>query len=167
MKNFRIEQLSEKTLNDATKLRDKTIRGLSKLDKKTLIASLDKEHYIQSYKDNDIDEMNFWVLLDGDNVVGLTGLYSEPSDEKTSCWLGWFCVEESYRGQGFGKQLLDFSIAQAKALHKTELKLYTYDDVEYQNAISLYKKYGFKKYKSFRENSNKDLYYKLKLTKEL
>ena len=75
------------------------------------------------------------------------------------CWLGWFCIDKEYRGQGLSKKLLDFSIERAKQLNKKYLHLYTYDSREYIPAMKLYETYHFTIY----NKTKKDIYYKRKI----
>ncbi|MEA3228851.1 MAG: GNAT family N-acetyltransferase, partial [Campylobacterota bacterium] len=78
-----------------------------------------------------------------------------------NCWLGWFCVDEEFRGQGLGKKLLDFSMLKAKELNKKSLQLYTYQSPEFEAAINMYRKYNFTQYTPSRECRKKDLYFQI------
>jgi len=77
-------------------------------------------------------------------VCGTTGFYTCIKDEAEAYWLSWFCVAPELRGQGIGKQLLEFSIEKAKTDGKKFLRLYTSDDENEAEAQGLYEKYGFK-----------------------
>jgi len=142
---FIIKSLTADTLNNAVILRDKIFPDLGSCEKETLQASLDKSNYEECWKKNELTSMQYFIMLDTtkDKIIGLTGIYSEEGDSHNMCWLGWFCIEESYRGQGLSKILLDFSINKAKQLNKQYLHLYTYDAEEYIPAMRLYEKYGF------------------------
>jgi GNAT superfamily N-acetyltransferase len=157
-----IEKLSNSTLDLAIQLRNRTFKGLSNCEKETLEASLDidNEKYKKCLNENKISYLEYFVMIEEktNKVIGLTGIYVEDKEEE--CWLGWFCVDENYRGQGLGQKLLDFSINRAKELNKNVLKLYTYDSKEYQPAINLYEKNCFKNI----GEENKDIYYQLILS---
>ena len=91
----------------------------------------------------------YWVALDeNDRILGTTGLYSENDDFHEAIWLSWFCVDPEMRGQGIGKQLIEFSIEMARSYDKKYLRLYTSDDPNEAAAQVLYEKYGFKVFRS-------------------
>jgi GNAT superfamily N-acetyltransferase len=54
----------------------------------------------------------FLLRAEGD-VVGVSGLYRQPSMAETVCWVGWFGIRPRFRRQGFGKcamvALIDFA----------------------------------------------------------
>ncbi|RLA84627.1 MAG: hypothetical protein DRG78_00990 [Epsilonproteobacteria bacterium] len=160
-KNITITSLTKHTLESATSLRDKTFSHLKKHEKETLKASLDKSNYKKCFKQNELVDIEYFVMIDNDLevVIGLTGIYTEITDTKDMCWLGWFCIDEGYRGQGLSKKLLDFSIEKARELNKSCLHLYTYDSKDYIPAIKLYEQYDFVVY----DTDKKDIYYKLDL----
>ena len=71
----------------------------------------------------------YWVALnENGDIIGTTGLYSEKDDFHEAIWLSWFCVDPDVRGQGIGKQLIEFSIEMARSYGKKYLRLYTSDD---------------------------------------
>ncbi|MCL2377486.1 MAG: GNAT family N-acetyltransferase [Defluviitaleaceae bacterium] len=87
----------------------------------------------------------YWVALnENDEICGTTGLYAEKDDFHEALWLSWFCVNPNMRGQGIGKQLLEFSIDTAREYKKKYLRLYTSDDPNEAAAQFLYEKYGFR-----------------------
>jgi len=152
---MKIVPLNEKYLSSAEKLIEKVF-NTSKEEKKTLISSL----YLQKYKNylqkHGFRELKYYVLVEDEKVIGITGLYAYDKD---SYWLGWFCVDKKYRNKGFGKKLLDF------AIYKTQIKnflyLYTEDCDEFKKARKLYEKFGFELYK----REGKFLYYKFDFLK--
>lgn len=158
---FIIKSLTTDTLNNAIVLRDNVFSDLKKYEKETLQASLDKSTYKECWKKNELTSMQYFIMLDTtkNKIIGLTGIYSEDGDSDDICWLGWFCIDTEYRGQGLSKKLLDFSIEKAKELNKKYLHLYTYDSKEYIPAMKLYEKYNFVIY----DRDNKVIYYKLNL----
>ena len=69
--------------------------------------------------DKNKDYQNYYLVYDGDEVVGITGLYSfEDINITNSLWLGWFGVLEEKRKQGYGKRILLGTIEMAKDLSK-------------------------------------------------
>ena len=92
-----------------------------------------------------MDVYRYWVAVnENGDIVGTTGLYSENQDCHEALWLSWFCVAPEARGQGIGKQLIEFSIEKARGYNKKYLRLYTSDDPNEAAAQVLYEKYGFK-----------------------
>ena len=91
------------------------------------------------------DYWKYWLVYDNDNnIVGITGLYSDFNIEKTySIWLGWFGIRPIYRRKGYGKEVLEFTIKEAYKLASIYpikyLRLYTSID-ENKEAQILYKK---------------------------
>ena len=87
----------------------------------------------------------YWVALNQHReICGTTGLYSEKADLHEALWLSWFCVHPDMRGQGIGKQLIEFSIEEARRRNAKYLRLYTSDDPNEAAAQFLYEQYGFK-----------------------
>ncbi len=143
--SFIIELLTSTDLQSALKLQHENFQDLTPNEKLTLQASLESNNFLELYKKENIDSMKYFVgKVDGE-VIGLIGVYTERDDKSQSAWLGWFCVDENFRGLGYGKNLLDFAILQVK--EKKSLKLYCYDSKEYEVALAMYKKYGFSEYK--------------------
>jgi len=164
---FTLERLSQESLAGAIELRDEIFQEMTKEEELSLIASLDKNTYRSYYEESGIKNMEYWVLVDKKHqVIGLTGIYVEKGEINT-CSLGWFCLDEHYRGRGIGEALLEFSIAQAKSLSMQFFTLYTEDSQMYHPAIALYKKYGFLEYHpSFKESKN-SLHLRLQLMNSL
>lgn len=108
-------------------------------------ASLNKEKFKNFIKlEKDIKTLEYFLALDHkENVLGTSGLYSLKTDEKDSYWLGWYCVDEKYRGRGVGKLLLDIAINEAKKRGKRFLKLYTSTNPLEAKAQEIYEKNGF------------------------
>lgn len=157
-----IEPLSKMSLNEAIILQMKILKPANKYEKETLLASLDKHNHQEVYTNSFISTMNYWVMKDMERncVIGLTGLYQEPSDNTDECWVGWFCVDPVYRGKGYGKKLFDFTMKKAQNTGKKYLHIYTYNSKKFQPAINMYKKQGFVEYSPNRLGTNKDMYFK-------
>lgn len=81
----------------------------------------------------------FWVLVDGERVVGTLGLHATRVAGVGSLGM---CILEGRRGAGGGRQLMDAVLAHVRAageLHKVELEVWP----DNGRAIALYKAYGF------------------------
>ena len=66
-----------------------------------------------------LEWQNYYLVYDGDEVVGVTGLYCfEDINETNSIWLGWFGVLKKYRRHGYGKRILLDTIEKAKEFSK-------------------------------------------------
>ncbi len=160
---FIIEPLSYKTLKEAENLRDSIFRDdLEDIERDLLLASLNTTRYKKVCEENEVVSISYWVAKDiaSKKVVGLTGVYTEADDE---CWLGWFCIDEYYRGKEFGKRLLEFSIDQAKKMEKKYLHVYTYQASRFERAINMYQKYRFEQYKITDSKYKRNLYFKKSL----
>jgi len=158
---FIIEALSYMTLKEAETLRDRIFKDdLEDIEKGLLLASLDTTRYKKICAANEVRTVSYWVAKDikSGKVIGLTGIYTEDEDE--SCWLGWFCIDEEYRGKEFGKRLLEFSIEQAKNMGKKYLHVYTYKAKRFKTAITMYKQYGFVEYQEKRDDDTHAIYLK-------
>ena len=74
-----------------------------------------------------------------DIPIGILGLYEIP-DYSDTIWLNWFGILPEYRHKGYGKQMLDFIIEQAKTHNKDFLRLYT-SEIYNNSASDFYKKH--------------------------
>lgn len=80
---------------------------------------------------------HFFVVLRGEEVLGYGGFWLLLDEAH----ITKITVKESLRGQGYGQDLLDFLIGQARALGATSMRL----EVRYSNhaAQRLYHNNGF------------------------
>ena len=161
MLDFIIEPLSYETLKEAENLRDNVFNDIEENEKLVLKASLNPEQNQDIYLSNELKNTTYWVALDKETskVIGLSGLYQEIEDDKDSCWLGWFCIDKKCRGKKYGKALFDFSIKKAQESYKT-MHIYSYDIKKYQQAINMYKSYGFELYEVKDTKYKRDIYLK-------
>ncbi len=79
----------------------------------------------------------FFALVD-ENVAGTVALMNEPEGYE----LSKMAVSPQYQGLKIGQQLMRFCIDFAKEKGWSELLLYS--NTKLENAIYIYKKYGFK-----------------------
>ena len=101
---------------------------------------------LNSRNENKFRWFKYWVAVDDvtEKIIGTTGIYEEVSDSADACWLGWFCVDADYRRLGIGKQLLVFSMNEAKKLGKKYLRLFTTTNPRSDGAQALYDAVGFR-----------------------
>ena len=132
-----IKNLTNENIEESCELLLNTFPDITKKDKNNLASSIETSRSNLYCK--------YFVLSEklSNKVIGITGIYEELKDSNDSCWLGWFCIDKEYQGQGYSKKLLDFSIDKALSLGKKQMKIYTYDSSESKKAIGLYKSYGF------------------------
>ena len=82
----------------------------------------------------DSKEVGFAVFCQNfSTFMGRAGMYLED-----------IYIMPEYRGQGIGKQLIEFSIEAARGYGKKYLRLYTSTDPNEAAAQFLYEKYGFR-----------------------
>lgn len=76
------------------------------------------EHYKFAIKNN-VDYEKYYLVYDENDVIGITGLYSnEDMNETNNIWLGWFGVLQEFRKKGYGKKILLDTIDMAKEIAK-------------------------------------------------
>ena len=94
----------------------------------------------------------FFVLLDGQEVVGTVALHHETD---TVCELCRMYLAPPYRGQGLGRRLLEHSLQQARQSGFKEERLKTASVLV--EAISLYRRAGFTPVEGAKPCGNCDL----------
>lgn len=108
-----------------------------------LLASIDRELFIKMTGVYYIDDKVKYYLVYSDNkLIGITGLYSYYEKWPNDVWLAWYGVLSKYRRQGYGTDILNWTINKSKELGYETIRLYT--DIKENNiAVKLYKKLGF------------------------
>ena len=144
-----LEELSERTLQEASAIADGEFPDEHVLPSESFAASLGekKREYLKKVAEmgTHITDFKYWVAVDDDGkVLGTTGLYSIEGDGDEARWLGWYCVSPAARGQGVGSALLDFSIQQTREQGKRILRLYTSNHPDEAAAQDLFEKKGLK-----------------------
>ncbi len=159
-KNISITPLSPSNLKRAQELFERTFHDLDDYERKSLLASLYPAKHRKTLLKLDVASLRYWTLQIEKSVVGLCGLYEEIGDKSDTCWLGWFCIDQAYRGSGYGTRLLDFVINEAMVSSKEYLSLYTYDSKEHQAALRLYERFRFKAFRPNRVTRKGEIYLK-------
>ena len=62
-------------------------------------------------------KIGYWIVLsdEGNEVIGVTGLYRRKNDPSDLVWLGWYCIRSDQRGNGLGRKLLEWTIEKARS----------------------------------------------------
>ena len=141
---------------------------------KALIFGILEEYKLSSdpeSTDKDLDNIEeyytnnkgaFYIILNADGaIIASTGIYR--INDKT-CELRKMYLLKEYRGMGIGKFLLDHSIETAQSLGYNKIILETASVLK--EAIGLYEKYGFKKYKPEHLSSRCDQTYYLIINRD-
>lgn len=124
-----------------------TVQDIAVLVQKGQLPMLeDLDHIQELYFDK---RGTFLVALDGDTVVG-TGALQYFND--TCCELRRIYFTPTYRGRGFGSQMVKTLIEQAKQLGYKTIYLDVYKPQKQQAAITLYRKLGFKEIQPYHKS---------------
>ena len=94
-------------------------------------------------------EANF-IAKDGEKVIGVIGWYQDKEDWATEAmghrfpgtevyWVGFFAVDQKYRGRGIGSKLLNYIEEKLKSKGETELWVSSVPKTK-----SYYQMHGFK-----------------------
>ena len=98
-----------------------------------------RTNYEESLEDSSCYE--YYLVYEGDDCVGITGLYRYPEDHD-SAWLGWFGIREDFRGKHLGsaalKRFEDLAISGGYRF----ARLYT-DALNNDAAITFYQANGY------------------------
>lgn len=81
-----------------------------------------------------------YIVYNGFNPIGLTGVYVEENLDNKSIWLSWFCVLPQFRNKGFGTAMLKDTIEYAKSLNEFEFFRVNSSYWEGREAIEFYDK---------------------------
>ncbi|VVB81247.1 Acetyltransferase (GNAT) family protein [uncultured archaeon] len=135
---LRIEPLSSENLKQAIELLSIVFPPPDDPTTEELLACLNHEGFSVFF------DLEYWVILDDDDVIGITGIQSDISDYKEAVWIGWTAIHPKYRGKKAGRLLYDLTIAKAKETGKRYLRVYTSDYPDEIVANKIYVKRGFK-----------------------
>jgi GNAT superfamily N-acetyltransferase len=164
------EPLSQETLQDVIVIsRDAWPDDFDTQDspEEAYLASTDHEDHKDFLQRHKIKSLEYFAVKDTDGkVIGITGLYTDEKDLAPGLiWLGWYAVHPQYQGKGYGKEILTWTVNEAKRRGYSLLRLYTSDDTNEATAQILYEKFGFKEIRREKEEGKKytTLYKELKL----
>lgn len=109
-------------------------------------ASLDKKNHEDFIQRHHLDIIEYFVVKNNpsEKIIGVTGWYTQNVDTKDVIWLGWYCLHPAERGNGFGKEILLWTLDQVRRKGYKIMKLYTSTDPNEATAQVLYEKLGFK-----------------------
>jgi hypothetical protein len=74
-----------------------------------------------------VRDVRYWVALDGDDVVAISGYYLLRKDGDEAVWAGWTCVDPARRRglSGVGGRLLRHVAERIRVLDRRYYRLYT------------------------------------------
>lgn len=143
-----IEPLSKENIEEAVRLLHSIFTEdvrVGEAPADALWASLEPKKYQAFFKKWDIKTIEYFVAIDKrKSIIGTTGLYTLNQDPQDTVWLGWYCVALSKRGKGFGYNLLQWTVDEARKRGFSIMKLYTSNSPIETAAQRLYEKFGFK-----------------------
>ncbi|GAA0716949.1 hypothetical protein GCM10009430_13200 [Aquimarina litoralis] len=111
------------------------------------VAWLEKYFVVEPHDVELLEKCEETIINNGGHIffakVGseISGTFSLIKNQKGIYELGKMAVSPEFQGQKIGQQLLTFCIDFAKKQHWTKLILYS--NTKLENAIYIYKKYGF------------------------
>lgn len=117
---------------------------------------LDQKH--KSYLDVQHCFDSFWIMLDGEEIIGTAAL--KRMDE-CRCELKSLYLYERFQGRGLGRKLLETVIEEAVCSGYREMYLDTLSTSA--RALILYEKAGFVRTERYNENYDADIFMVLKL----
>jgi GNAT superfamily N-acetyltransferase len=144
---IKVEPLSRENFDEAVKLANSVFHYEKSLPENAFIASIDEEKFKELKKTGAVfgKKLEYFVARNSDGkIIGTTGLYNIEDDNSDVTWLGWYCVDPNFRGQGFGQEILDWTIEEARRRGKKYFRLYTSTRPEEKSANLMYEKNDFK-----------------------
>lgn len=121
------------------KISENNIRVASKIQYEIFPNSSAYLKYLKEIQNKTLDLPVDFLIFENDIPIGDVGLY-EISKYKDTIWLSWFGVVEDYRYKGYGSQIFEDIINEAKKYNKDFLRLFTYEVWNYE-AQDFYKKH--------------------------
>lgn len=121
------------------KISENNIRVASKIQYEIFPNSSAYLKYLKEIQNKTLDLPVDFLIFENDIPIGVVGLY-EISKYKDTIWLSWFGVVEDYRYKGYGSQIFEDIINEAKKYNKDFLRLFTHEVWNYE-AQDFYKKH--------------------------
>lgn len=144
---IKVEPLSRENFDEAVRLANSVFNYEKSLPENAFMASIDDEKFKELKKTGAVfgKNLEYFVVKNNDGkIIGTTGLYNKEDDAEDVIWLGWYCVDPNFRGQGYGQEILDLTISEARRRGKKYFRLYTSTRPEEKSANLMYEKNGFK-----------------------
>eukprot|EP01117_Protostelium_nocturnum_P017688 TRINITY_DN7242_c0_g1_i1.p1 TRINITY_DN7242_c0_g1~~TRINITY_DN7242_c0_g1_i1.p1 ORF type:complete len:171 (-),score=49.05 TRINITY_DN7242_c0_g1_i1:10-522(-) len=88
------------------------------------------------------NQSDVFVAKRGKEVVGAIGMYPDKESPSESIWINFLSVDESCRGTGLGKKLMDVAFELSKEKRVKKLKIITLQD-RMRPAFEWYLRLGF------------------------
>lgn len=121
------------------KISENNIRVASKIQYEIFPNSSAYLKYLKEIQNKTLDLPVDFLIFENDIPIGVVGLY-EISKYKDIIWLSWFGVVEDYRYKGYGSQIFEDIINEAKKYNKDFLRLFTHEVWNYE-VQDFYKKH--------------------------
>lgn len=83
----------------------------------------------------------YYIALQDDRIVGGAGYFPTEGLPNGTCELVKMYLTATVRGQGLGRQMIDFVMAEAKAMGYTQVYLETMPELK--KAVAVYEQFGF------------------------
>lgn len=114
-------------------------------EKSVYLSLVNDKNY---FEEESIKEEEFFIVRSGEEIIGTTGLTVYQQDKPFSIWLGWFCVNPVFRGNGFGSQLLTWTLKRVQERRFQNLLVETSDHENEAEAQRLYESLGINVFKT-------------------
>ncbi len=83
----------------------------------------------------------YYIALQDDRIVGGAGYFPTEGLPNGTCELVKMYLTATVRGQGLGRQMIDFVMAEAKAVGYTQVYLEAMPELK--KAVAVYEQFGF------------------------
>lgn len=125
---LRLERITRKNLKLAVDVQREIFPEYS--------AEVNYEESINGTTDYEYD-----LIYNGDDCIGITGIYSIDTDKESS-WLGWFGIREKYRRKHFGTEAIKLYEKAAKERGFKYARLYA-DRDDNDATLAFYRNNGY------------------------
>jgi GNAT superfamily N-acetyltransferase len=145
--NLRFEPLSYERLEEALALVSKIFPEYLGDIREAYEVSLKKDKTDPYWITDRI--LDYWVVIDNETekIVATTGFYQLTEHSVDEIWMGWYGVDPEERGNGLGRKVLEWTVAEARRRGYECFRLWTTDDAGEVAANKLYDSVGLNIYK--------------------
>tara|TARA_Y100000310_G_scaffold131923_2_gene131042 strand:- start:1478 stop:1981 length:504 start_codon:yes stop_codon:yes gene_type:complete len=105
--------------------------------------SFEFHNFCREHGKEEEDGRTYYVAKLDDQVVGITGYYSNLWGERDVGWLGFFAVDPKFQGRGIGQAMMEKTIEMAEKADIKRLYIETHNTADYAKGWSFYEKLGF------------------------